>query len=344
MKVIKPSYLGKLPFYEEFLRCNAGGALVQAFETWLQAGLAGARGFYRQHWDRAFRSLPAYHFGFSSEASPDLLLGIITPSQDKTRRNYPFTIFVKLTQFHAAGLPFREAPLRCEGLLAGMRLLQQAIRQINDPRELQGHFEAQEWQPDADPETTARRYRNFIEQTTLDNFWINLWGDADDPRKYLVFHNLSNIILPFRHEQNARLSMGLKFPLSNKREQNLLEICFWLDVAERFRGRNLSAPVMFWDEDQQTRSPGLLLFFQPPPPGSFLFLAAPAIEHERLCVLDRDGSAHLDDVPQALRAVLDSPQMMLSELLEAVSSLAGQYPDSPGKRFRMVPADKNQKS
>ncbi len=315
------SIIGKAPGWGDFIHHHAGGKAGPEFEEWIRRGISSSRVDLGGAWDAAFKNMPAYHFIFSADTPGYFLAGVLIPSQDQLSRAYPLAGYLEFSPPQPGGVEGRLLPLLFDPAYPQMRqVLESLLQKKTRDSDLREFWNIRIRIAD-DLAAVQRSYQSYLDHTTFENFCINLWGLENVSAKYTVFQNLLSILRPLRDQRFARFTLGLRFPLSNKREHIPCEIGFWLHLISRCWDRPIPAPALFWNPESEATPPGLLLFFQPPPGDRFRFLFNAAQEHEQLCVLERDGRALAKNLNDPLRELLDSPRVMLAEILNAVPEI-----------------------
>lgn len=315
--VIEIGCFGKLPVYEEFIRHNADGPEVHFLEKWLQEGVNLLKSGNREGWNDYYNSIPKYYFMLQLKDHKRLLLGVVMQSKDKGGREYPFVIFLSINHrrfnYHLIFLPviFASVLAKASKLISGDWKNENVDRFVTQVDQLSAALPAE-------PKTSQQAFVDYLARETNESFWSSLFGSFSDPRKYLVYQNLRQILLPLRQRNIQKFSMGLKFPLISENDPDAFEVTFWLYVTGKMLGRSIGSPFMFWNRESQNGHEGMLLFLQPPMPDSFLYLVRPDLEDEKLCVLHRDGVAKPEDLDPAFRKLMDSPKLTLAEILKTI--------------------------
>ncbi|MFQ5650924.1 MAG: type VI secretion system-associated protein TagF [bacterium] len=309
-------YFGKLPIYEEFLRHNAEWDEVRFIEQWLHQGIHTGELGNKEAWELSYQRAPAYNFLLRLKGNRRFLVGTFVFSRDRGGREYPFAIFLtvdhKKFNMHQIFMP-----------IIFTNFLEKAAGLANDGwrecerQELLTRFQELGEQIPARPQTYQDKFLTFLNSRTTCEFWHALFGSFEDTRKYLVYQNLRQILLPLRQRKVQKFSLGLRFPLVQQDDREAFEITFWLYLAARLAGDPLSAPLLFWNIDR-AHPAAMLLFLQPPMPESVKYLLQPESEDERLCVLDRDGKVHPEGLTSTVRNLMDAPNLKLVEWLRAI--------------------------
>jgi len=315
--VIEIGCFGKLPVYEEFIRHNSDGPEVHFLEKWLQEGVNLLKSSEKESWDEYYSDIPKYHFMLQLKDHKRLLLGIVMQSKDKGGREYPFVIFLSINHrrfnYNHIFLPVIFASV----LSKARRLMSYGWEDRNVDRFVTQVEQLSAALPE-DPKISQKAFVEYLASETNESFWTSLFGSFTDQRKYLVYQNLRQILLPLRQRNIQKFSLGLKFPLNSENDREAYEVTFWLYLTGRMLGRSIHSPFMFWSRESQGGYQGMLLFLQPPMPDSFLYLVHPELEDEKLCVLHRDGVAKPETLEPDLRKLMDSPGMTLAEVLKII--------------------------
>lgn len=313
---------GKLPSHADFIRFNAASREVLAFDEWLHHGLYFARTQMGQTWEQAFARSPQYHFLFYPENAERFLAGVMQASQDKSQRKYPFLVSMLMdrrlfpdSQVYLAPIVFSEFFERARQIvdraLGGLEM-----REISDQTQALNV-------PVLDHGTTESRYREeYLDALSVREFWQRLFGSFEDPRKYLLFKNLTEVLLPLRHRSLSRMNLGLRFPLSKGGDTTAFEVCFWLHVSMALLDASPGTPFLFWNLPHSDAAGYLFLFFRQPSARNFLQLIRPEAENDTICAMDEEGKEKLATVAQTLsyshRALLEAGDEKLSHFLHGL--------------------------
>lgn len=303
---------GKLPAFGDFVRHNAGGRDVLAFDQWLQQGLYHARTELRSDWEASYESAPTYQFLFFPENSESYLIGVLQPSHDRSERCYPFIVSLRVDRrFPSRLLPL--APVLFASFLEGAMQLAHAAGQGMTLPEIAEATDRLQTPVLRDYQTLATSYANHLTTTRTDRLRERLWGSAGEERVLLVFKNLLEVLLPLRGRNAARLAPGLRFPIPAEAPDLSFTASFWLDAAFRLMGVTDSRPSIFWtaprhmpnDGDSANPSDGngvhataahLFLFLRRPSVRSVLYFLRPDLNSDSICEVDVDG---LDQIAKA---------------------------------------------
>ncbi|NUO79727.1 type VI secretion system-associated protein TagF [candidate division KSB1 bacterium] len=311
---------GKLPQFGDFFKHNAGSREMLAFDQWLQQGIFHAKMQLKQEWDVAFDGAPGQHFLFYADNPERFLLGVFQPSHDKTVRKYPFWVSL---QIERAGLGEALVPLTpvifSSFFMQARALIQDARNGLSMP-EIIAHVEALKVPVTGNLQNEIRGHRSYLDATTLGSFCTSVFGSFEDQRKYLLFKNLTDILVPLRRQDFSRMNLGLRFPLGADPHARSHETCFWLYVCLHLLGNPAMTPILFWSAPKAGQKAYLYFYFRPPSAKNFLPLVRPEVQNDAICELEEEGWANLATAEQALaapiRASLQAPGMSLSEFLQ----------------------------
>jgi type VI secretion system protein ImpM len=313
---------GKLPMSADFVRHNAGGREVLAFDQWLQQGIYHARTELRAEWESSYQRAPAYRFVFFPENSENLLLGVLHPSQDRSERHYPFIVCLQIDR----RLPTNRLPLipmLFASFLDGATRLVEDAKQNMSLQQIAERTEALRAPVDGDYAGIAREYKTGLTAMTPDGLREYLWPSNGNERASRVFRNLVDILVPLRGHNAARLALGLRFPLPPDAVRRSFTASFWLHAAFASMGVNWPRPFFFWTASSSGPSPAaafLFLYLRQPSPTSMLSLLRPDLGSDAICAVDVDG--HGDParsaLPPRLAATVSATDANLLELLDVL--------------------------
>ncbi len=320
MPEIRPeiAFFGKLPKFGDFIRYNAGGPEIRTFEEWIQEGLYHSQKFFDQKWREIYQNSPAYAFIYCPEGSDRFLMGIFKPSRDHSGRNYPFVLSLKHELYVLNQDLSFALPAFYRGFLdQARRLLHQFSEKPNlHAIEEQAGFLEAYLAPDLIQ--TSNELQDFLVNTSLRKLWQSLFPDPEDPRKYLLLKNLTEILLPMAGHDPGKMALGLRFPLGPDPVLSLDLACFWIRLSLAVLEKPDLLPTLFWGG----RDPGsqyLYLFFRPPTYGIFTLLAKPDSENDNLCKLEEEGFTLASSAAQSLhpdvQKVLAEPKANLMDLI-----------------------------
>lgn len=316
---------GKLPSFGDFVRHNASGRETLAMDDWLRQGMFHARTQLSGEWDRAFASAPAYSFMFSPESAGRIMVGHIRPSHDKSNRRYPFLIslLVDRPRFGVDRAFLIPVAFR-EFLEAADALVSQAL----DGLEFHALVEATERVRvplTLDLDDVKRRHEDYLRATRLAPLFASMLGEGAEKKKYLLFKNLMEILVPLRRYGLSRFTMGLRFPVSGTDDEVAHQASFWVQLASRIAGAGDVLPVLFWTA-RADAGRSVLVFLRPPSVRYFLQLLRPDIPSDGICIPAEERGKMLEGieglVSSRCRAMLEGKDVTLARALDEIEDLA----------------------
>ena len=312
---------GKLPAFGDFVRHNASSPEMMAFDRWLQEGIFLAKSKLGNGWENTYQNAPFYHFLFYPENARQFFVGMLKPSSDKSLRKYPFLVSLQIetARFDSRFRTFAPAIFR-----SFLEHIQRSFANNFNFTNMQEIVEYTENLSVAVPENYLRLiqpYREYLAATTGEQFWNRQLGSFQDERKYLIFKNLTEILLPLRKHDLSRVSLGFRFPLGNSTGGNNFDASFWQDVVLQLLGYPPGVlPLLFWSDSGDGAAAYLFLFFRPPSPKNFANLLNADLDSDTICKLEEEGNQRIGEAKHALssqyRALLDTGQISLDDFLQ----------------------------
>ncbi len=316
------SCFGKLPRFGDFVRFNSGGAEVRAFELWMQEGLYYAQKHFDREWNDIYVHSPSYQFLFNPDGSDRFLLGAFRPSRDKSDRKFPFMITLRIGKdtTEEGDDVFAYFPVMLSRFLQQTSPALEQAEQAITRQDLASETERLNEAVDVDMEEVLAEFRDFLQSTSLADFWEEVFGDAADPRRFRLIKNLTEILLPMRGLPTQSLTLGLRFPLGPNEASLHKMVCFWILAASRMLGDPPLSPSAFWGSQAQGNGRYLFLYLRPPVSKNMIQLVKPGEEHDTVCHLEEEGKdlspeAALSGVSQELRSAFIEGQASLSDFL-----------------------------
>lgn len=314
------SCFGKLPSFADFVRHNAGNREMLAFDQWLQQGLLAAKAQLRQNWEADYDAAPVQHFLFCSANTDHLLAGMLQPSHDKSERRYPFWVSWLIERSYFNGMSAVFMPILLASRLALARQLADDARNGLGVNNLTTSVANLTIPATDDFACDIRYFQNHLASDTCAGFWQRALGNFSDPRKYLLFKNLCEILLPYRQGRLDELTLGLRFPLTNDAEFATYDVSFWIQMSLELARNSSFIPIYFWSQPEPGKKAFLFLFFRTPSAKSFVQLLRPEIASDGICELDEEGRDKIILAEQALpslyRSLLQRPELTLKEFLQ----------------------------
>jgi type VI secretion system protein ImpM len=85
---------GKLPAKRDFIGMNASRRFLEAWEPWLQAGVAMSKQMLGDGWIETYNRAPIWRFWLGADFCGETMIGAFMPSVDGVGRSFPLAIFV----------------------------------------------------------------------------------------------------------------------------------------------------------------------------------------------------------------------------------------------------------
>ncbi len=315
------SCFGKLPRFGDFVRFNSGGSEVRAFELWIQEGLYYAQKHYDREWNDVYQHSPEYQFLFNPDGTDRFLLGALRPSHDKSDRKYPFIVTLRIGKDLAEGADvFAYFPVMLSQFLLQTVHVLGHVDQALTPQDLANEAKQLNDAVAVDMEDALGQFKGFLQDTSLAQFWEDVLGSADDPRRFRLIKNLTEILLPLRGHPTLPLTLGLRFPLGQNGVSVHRAVCFWILAASRMLGDPPLSPNAFWGSHRGGEERFLFLYLRPPASKNMIQLVRPGEENDTVCHLDEEGrdispDTALSGLSPELRSVFLEGQASLSDFL-----------------------------
>lgn len=314
------AYFGKIPAHGDFIRYQAGGNALRALDTWLQQGLHFASSQLNQQFDAAYSAMGTCAFYFTPRDAEHVYVGVLQPSHDSVGRTYPFLIMQEVDGAAFDAHRIAHVPLRFNPFLEGAAALARDAAAGQVGRETLTS-RTEELNGQVDDEKGVAFFGRYLQQTTVTSFWERLWGYAQDSRKYLLFKNLFDILLPLRNGIPAGYPLVLRFPLCPDAKTIDYDVSFWLGLCLRLLKYPEVQPSFFWtypDAGQET-PPFLLLALYPPASKTFSYLLSAGIDGDTLCELEKIGAENAAlaalSIPDQYGRMLEDEQLTLWDFL-----------------------------
>ena len=296
MQVASPgaSCFGKLPTHGDFLRYNASGRAMQAFDAWVQNGIVEAQRQLGQDLVPAFEQAGTTCFFFDAPNVPHVLTGAFRPSRDRSGRRYPFLVAVEVEKRLVEGRRIPGWPDRYERFFrAAALLVDEAVDGRLEEGELPERLAFLRAIHDATPFSVDYEFR--LRQAPAQDLWARTWGDAEDGRKYVVLKNLTEAFGAASNGRSSKLPGVLDLPLPVPPRG--LDVSFWLEACWNLLGSPPDYTAVFWTAVGAAAEARMLVASAPPPATVFAHLLTGGVGPGVLALDDAAGQ------PAALAAL-----------------------------------------
>lgn len=238
---------GKLPIHGDFIRHNVGPE-VDRLDEWIQGGIVASRTAMGSAWDASFDGTAPQRFLYQA-AGGRVVAGMIAASIDKPGRRYPFLVFTILDPKTLGGeitaLPMvlrsfftmaqQEATTGWQGL--DLKSFMVRIDSLALP---------------TDFEEGKQSIVKFVAGHTNQALWNDLFGSDQDPRKYMLIHNLVETL-----KGGTVPRYALRFP----RVTADADVSFWLELCRKLSRRPSLPTLTLWGKGREGAEPGLTVVF-----------------------------------------------------------------------------------
>lgn len=238
---------GKLPATGDFIRHNAGGDEIAAWDRWLGASMDFVQRSLGSGFDAAYQPAVGIFILRGDSRGDELpsrgLVGAWAASADNAGRRYPMTVFASYDyqQLVSAGgaLPIALWPL-----------ITQAYETATSGRawpvdkfiEAVSRIEAPSLE---DPDAAARGYRQWLAGNSMKALWET--GFGSDASRFWVLSSLIESVEPFRGNELPQTGLALRLPLGSG---DAFATAVWLDLILRLTGCKQTLFNTFWTPRQ----------------------------------------------------------------------------------------------
>ena len=259
---------GKLPATGDFVRLNAGGDEVSAFDRWLGSSIDYAR----RSMGTGFEQVYPYALGlfiFRGDAKGDEppsrgLVGAWCASGDNAGRLYPMTVFASYDyhQLVSTGpaLPIALWPLLTAAyeLATNGRMMPVEVFLDRVSRVALPSLE--------DPDHASAGYRHWLSTQPMKALWETSFGS--EAMRYWVLQNIAASVEPFRGQELPNTGLAIRLPLG---AGDAYAASVWMDMTLRLAKSKHTLLNAFWSP-QKT----VLLHMGPPHVASYKELLVPS--------------------------------------------------------------------
>jgi type VI secretion system protein ImpM len=268
---------GKLPATGDFIRLNAGGDELAAFDRWLGSSIDHARQAMGQGFEPVYQpavGLFIFHGEGKGNESPTRgMVGAWAASGDNAGRMYPMVVFgtYDYNQLVAAGpaLPIALWPL----LSAAYELVTQGRMMPVD-----GFLERVSRivpPPIEDAEGANAGYRGWLATQQIKALWDTGYGS--EASRFWVMHNIMASVEPFRGQELPKTGLSIRLPLG---AGDAYAAAVWMDMTLRLARWQKTLLNAFWSP-QKT----VLIHLGPPHVASFRELISPTRDADHVADL-----------------------------------------------------------
>jgi type VI secretion system protein ImpM len=301
---------GKVPIHGDFIRHNVGPE-VDRFDEWLQTGIVSSRTALGAAWDASFDATPPQRFLYQ-QAGGRVLAGVIASSVDKPGRRYPFIVFTILDPKSLEG-ELTALPAILSSFLARAEAEAKTGWQGQDLKSFMVRIDGLALPTDF--EEAKQSIVKFVAGQTSQAFWSTMFGSDQDPRKYMLIHNLVETL-----RSGGVPKYALRFP----QVTGEAEVSFWLQLCRKLMRRDALPTLTLWGPSRGGAAPGMTIVYDALKANYYSAFFWPERKSELLFPL-ADTTSEADPRAQQARGkwagLLDDGALRLSSLLTRVGSV-----------------------
>jgi hypothetical protein len=243
------------------------------------------------------------------------LTGIISPSFDKSEREFPFLIFYNLNKTYFNRIPANLIPLVSSRTLNAYKSLYEysyvsdSLSSINDKmNNILYKISSEE---------AALEYQKFLSDTYQDVFWERTIGEFNNPIKFALINNLIKFLSDLRFKTNLNFSFGIKISFTSEIEYCELNLSFFIHLILVISNKLSYLPAMFWTFNENRVF--LYLFFTKPSAQQFIDIIFQKDNEDRIIIAEKfeDQNKMMNSLHSSYKKLLEKNKLTLKELLRA---------------------------
>lgn len=305
---------GKLPATGDFIRFNAGGDELAAFDRWLGASIDHARRSMGPMFEQVYPygvGLFIFHGEGKGDEPPQRgMVGAWCASGDNAGRLYPMAVFASydFNELVATGaaLPIALWPLLTAAyeLATNGRMMPVDVFVERVSRVALPSLE--------DPEAATAGYRGWLATQPMKALWDTSFGT--EATRFWVLQNILASVEPFRGQELPKTGLCLRLPLG---AGDAYAAAVWMDMTLRLAKWQRTLLNAFWSPQK-----AVLIHMGPPHVATFRELISPTSDADH--VADLCGAPWGDEMSarRALGPHLDGlvgrTDLSLATFLEAL--------------------------
>ena len=186
-------FFGKLPGFTDFIKYNAAGKEILTIDNWLQEGLALAKLKYKNEWKNYYNNSLTLNFIYPFTGTDNTTVGVISPSNDKSGRSFPFLMFRNIKKNVNDGLSFYLIPSEFGSIFNLLHDVLEINKNVEDTSGLKSIIDNLKL-PDVDSALVANDYKKFISENKLCDVF-----DLDNENKFNLNDFFENNLRIFEH-------------------------------------------------------------------------------------------------------------------------------------------------
>jgi type VI secretion system protein ImpM len=268
---------GKIPATGDFIRHNAGGDELAAFDRWMGGAMDHAQRSLGPTFEKSYQrsvGLFAFRGEPKGEDGPQRgLVGAWAASGDSAGRLYPMVVFAALDYEKLVGLG-GSLPIAVWRFLTAAYEIATVGRAWSVDTFLDRVARLEVPMID-DAEQAMGPYRKWLGENTMKALWET--GFGTDISRFWVVSNMVESVSPFRGHEMPQTGLALRLPIG---AGDAYATAVWMDMVLRLSGWKQTLLNTFWTPQQTT-----LIHLGPPHVGSLREIIAPTGSAEHVAEL-----------------------------------------------------------
>lgn len=268
-------FFGKLPGFTDFIKYNAAGKEILTIDNWLQEGLALAKLKYKNDWKNYYNNSLTLNFVYPFTETDNATIGIISPSNDKSGRSFPFLMFSNIKRNVNDSLSFYLIPSARREIFNLFEDIVEANKSVEDTSGLKSLINNMKLSFVNDV-LVANDYKKFISENKLYNVF-----DLDNENKFNLNDYFENKLKIFEH------FICFSYTKELNHSNNSFMISYSVQLLQKIFKYSNSTPGIFWTQ-LDDKSWLLFLIFTKPTPKDFVDL----LIYNRTSLIDSEENSN----------------------------------------------------
>jgi len=323
---MKIGCFGKLPISPEFIKVNASGSALQAFDQWLQEGIHYARTKHKG-WSEDFLKMDTWNFVFTSPDNQELLIGIVSPKQDRAGRTFPFLLFI-CTDRREWSKPLYLVPAMCADFLQHAREMAERGWENSNVQTFRSQIQNVEF-PELKDQQDA--YETYLQSHTVPQFFEDIFEQDAGTGRSNIREVMMQHLVSLRDDQGASTDTSIRIPLRSREPLSAFDVVFWIEIVSKLWDEQGNGSMYFWVHHPKADMPYLFVTTQPASPKIFLGLVQSSRHSQDTAIHENtnddsqpfqqsDNLDHVtDELPEAALTMNTSSKISLTEIRNALS-------------------------
>ena len=256
---VSTGFFGKLPGFTDFIKYNAAGKEILTIDNWLQESLALAKLKFKNEWKNYYNNSLTLNFIYPFTGTDNTTIGVISPSNDKSGRSFPFLMFSNIKKNVNDGLSFYLIPSVHREIFDLLNDVVEVNKSTEDTSSLKSLIDNLKLS-DVDSALVANDYKKFISETKL--FDVFKLGNENQISLNDFFENNLKIFEHF---------ICFSYETDFNQPNNSFIISYYIQLLQKIFKYSDSTSGIFWTQ-LDDKSWLLFLIFTKPSPKDFIDL------------------------------------------------------------------------